>query len=186
MNSTVDRFSLTDLLHGKPRPPNISIQDWRRADLLLQSWIHTTVSNDLISSTKPAASSAHDLWTSLSSLSIKSLMLGSLSIYEYCLTIKTAADNLASAGHPLSDEQLVLQALHGLPKQYEAFANFVSCQDPLPSFSQIQSLIETEKYRLNAKITREFNDKLKLAEQGKDRELSKAVPFGTYSRQTLQ
>lgn len=163
-NTTVDRLSLTDLLNGKPCPPNISIEDWQRADSLLQYWIYSTISEDLSSMIFSKTASAHDLWTSLASLFIKSVMLGgSLSIYGYCRAIKAAADNLASAGKPLPDEQLVLQTLRGLPEQFEAFADFISCQDPLPRFAEIDHLIRWEEDRLNDKIFLELND-----EQGKE------------------
>lgn len=167
-NTTADRLSLTDLLNGKPRPPNISIEYWKRADSLLQYWIYSTISEDLSSMIFSKTASAHHLWTSLASLFLKSLKLGSLPVYDYCRAIKTAADNLASAGQPLSDEQLVLQTLRGLPKQFETFANLMSCQGPLPSFAEIDRLIELEEYRLNEKIFREFrelNDKFDERDQ---------------------
>lgn len=90
----------------------------------------------------------------------KSLKLGSLSTYVYCQAIQTAADNLANAGRPVSDEQLVLQTLHGLPEQYETFANFISSQNPFPTFTQLRSLVLMEEARLNANIFEEFCEKL--------------------------
>lgn len=74
--------------------------------------------------------SPHDLWISLSfpftenkdyrttqlEKEFKSLKKGSLSIHDYCQKIKQTADNLEDVGHPLSNKQLVLQILHGLPK----------------------------------------------------------------------
>lgn len=78
----------------------------------------------------------------------KSLKKGTLSIHDYCQNIKTTADSLADVGHPLTDKQLVLQILHGLPRSYSTVANLVSFQTPLPSFLQMQSLLQMEEHRL--------------------------------------
>lgn len=120
---TVGRFSLSPLLTGDPRPDNISPDEWQRTDFLLQSWIYGTITDDLSSMVFSRTASAHDLWLSLASLftdnkdyravqleeQFKSLKKGSLSIHDYCQTIKNTADNLADVGHPVSDKQLVLQ-----------------------------------------------------------------------------
>lgn len=102
---------------------------------------------------------AHDLWLSLATLftdnkhyravqleeKFKSLKKGSLYIHDYCQAIKNTADNLADVGNPVSDKQLVLQTLHGLPKSYGTVANLISFQSPLPSFFQTRSLLQMEE-----------------------------------------
>ncbi|XP_012853644.1 PREDICTED: uncharacterized protein LOC105973169 [Erythranthe guttata] len=145
---TVGRFCLSDLQHGKPRPDSISADEWQRADYLLQSWIYGTISDDLSSVVLSKTSTASDLWSAISSLftdnkdyraiqleeKFKSLKTGVLSIHEYSQIIKTTADNLADVGNPISDKQLVLQTLHGLPTNYGTVANLISFQNPLPTF----------------------------------------------------
>lgn len=102
---TVGCFSLSNLLHGKPCPQNISLDDWERDDYLLQSWIYSTISDDLSSMIVSKTTSAHQ-FTSLASLftdnkdyytiqleeTFKFLKNGSLSIHDYCQTIKHTAD----------------------------------------------------------------------------------------------
>lgn len=104
---TVGRFSLSDLLHGNPRPPQISADEWQRGDYLIQSWIYGTISSDLSGMVFLKTASAADLWTSLASIFIdkkdyrailleekfRSLKKGNLSIHDYCQLIKTTADN---------------------------------------------------------------------------------------------
>ena len=106
---------------------------------------------------------ASDLWTALASLftdnkdyranvleeQFKSLKKGTLSIHDYCQLLKTTADNLADVGHSITDRQLVLQTLHGLPKSYGTVANLISFQNPLPTFLQTRSLLQLEEHRLN-------------------------------------
>lgn len=72
----------------------------------------------------------------------------SLSIHEYCQHIKTTADSLADVGHPLTDKQLVLQTLHGLPRAYSTVVNLISFQTPQPTFLQTRSLLQMEETRL--------------------------------------
>ncbi|XP_012851781.1 PREDICTED: uncharacterized protein LOC105971473 [Erythranthe guttata] len=139
---TVGRFCLSDLLHGKPRPDSISADEWQRADYLLQSWIYGTISDDLssmvLSKTSTAISSLFTDNKDYRAIQLeekfKSLKKGALSIHDYCQIIKTTADNLADVGNPISDKQLVLPTLHGLPKHYGTVANLISFQNPLPTF----------------------------------------------------
>lgn len=106
--------------------------------------------------------SAHQLWTSLASLfmdnknyraiqleeTFKSLKKGSLSIHDYCQTINHITDQLVDVGHPISDKQLVLQTLHGLPKSYNTVVNLISFQTPIPTFFQTRSLLQMEETRI--------------------------------------
>ncbi|XP_012827373.1 PREDICTED: uncharacterized protein LOC105948688 [Erythranthe guttata] len=108
-------------------------------------------------------STASDLWNAISSLftdnkdyraiqleeKFKSLKKGALSIHDYCQIIKTTADSLADVGNPISDKQLVLQTLHGLPKNYGTVANLISFQNPLPTFLQTRSLLQMEETRIS-------------------------------------
>lgn len=71
-----------------------------------------------------------------------------MSIHDYCQVVKTTADSLADVGQPLTDKQLVLQKLHGLPKQYGTVVNLISFQTPLPSFHQVRSLLHMEETRI--------------------------------------
>ncbi|XP_012853856.1 PREDICTED: uncharacterized protein LOC105973379 [Erythranthe guttata] len=159
---TTGRFCLTDLLLGNKKPDNISADEWQRADYLLQSWIYGTITEDLSSMVLSKTAMAHDLWKALASLftdnedyraiqleeQFKSLKKGSLSIHDYCQLLKTTADNLADVGNPVSDKQLILQTLHGLPKHYGTIVNLISFQTPLPSFLQTRSLLQMEEHRI--------------------------------------
>lgn len=107
--------------------------------------------------------SAHDLWISLASLftvnkdyraihleeQFKSLKKGSLSIHDCYEKIKTTADNLEDVGQPITDKQLGLQTLHGLPKSYGTVVNLISFQNPLPTFFQSRSLLQIEEARIS-------------------------------------
>lgn len=159
----VGRFSLKPIIDDDSRHSNISPDDWQRGDYLLQSWIYGTISDDLSSMILSKSANAHDLWTALAFLftdnkdyraiqleeQFKSLKKDSLSIHEYCQLLKTTADSLSDVGHPITDKQLVLQTLHGLPKPYGTIVNLISFQTPLPTFFQTRSLLQMEESRLD-------------------------------------
>lgn len=67
----------------------------------------------------------------------------------YCQTIEHTADQLANVGHPISDKQLFLQTLHGLPKYYRTVVNLTSFQPSLPTFFKTRSLLQMEETRIS-------------------------------------
>lgn len=72
-----------------------------------------------------------------------------MSVPDYCQAIKQIADQLTDVGHPISEKQLVLQTLHGLPKSFSTVVNLISFQTPLPSFFQTRSLLQMEETRIS-------------------------------------
>ncbi|XP_055815270.1 uncharacterized protein LOC129885081 [Solanum dulcamara] len=63
-------------------------------------------------------------------------------IESYVKKLKSIADSLAANGNPLSDPDLVLQLLAGLPSpQYLLLKNTISSQLPLPNFSEACSML---------------------------------------------
>ncbi|KAL3347641.1 hypothetical protein AABB24_021355 [Solanum stoloniferum] len=68
-------------------------------------------------------------------------------IDSYVKKLKSTADSLTAIGNPISDPDLVLQLLAGLPpSQYLLLKNTISSQLPLPNFSEACSMLyEYEK-----------------------------------------
>ncbi|KAK4736896.1 hypothetical protein R3W88_000593 [Solanum pinnatisectum] len=63
-------------------------------------------------------------------------------IESYVKNLKSIADSLSANDNPLSDSDLVLQLLAGLPSsQYSPYLNRISSQFPLPDFSGACSLL---------------------------------------------
>ncbi|KAH0729370.1 hypothetical protein KY290_000510 [Solanum tuberosum] len=63
-------------------------------------------------------------------------------IESYVKSLKSIADSLSANDNPLSDSDLVLQLLAGLPSsQYSPYQNRISSQSPLPDFSGACSLL---------------------------------------------
>ncbi|XP_059287185.1 uncharacterized protein LOC132040552 [Lycium ferocissimum] len=61
-------------------------------------------------------------------------------IESYVKKLKSTADSLAAINSPISDQDLVLQLLAGLPSQYLLLKNTISSQFPLPNFSKSCSM----------------------------------------------
>lgn len=68
-------------------------------------------------------------------------------IESYVKKLKSTADSLTAIGNPISDPDLVLQLVAGLPNpQYLLIRNTISSQLPLPNFSEACSMLyEYEK-----------------------------------------
>ncbi|XP_027768248.1 uncharacterized protein LOC107030016 [Solanum pennellii] len=63
-------------------------------------------------------------------------------IESYINNLKSIADSLSANENPLSDSDLVLQLLAGLPSpRYSPYQNRISSQSPLPDFSTASSLL---------------------------------------------
>lgn len=63
------------------------------------------------------------------------------SIESYVKNLKSTADSLTAIGNPISDQDLVVQLLAGLPSQYSPYRNTISSKFPLPDFSGACSLL---------------------------------------------
>nr|XP_009785397.1 PREDICTED: uncharacterized protein LOC104233666 [Nicotiana sylvestris]XP_016514485.1 PREDICTED: uncharacterized protein LOC107831247 [Nicotiana tabacum] len=77
------------------------------------------------------------------------LKKGSLSIADYVHRLKSIADALTSIGNPISDSDLVLQILSGLPSEYLSVSTSISTRIPLPTFLEARSLLFLYETQLN-------------------------------------
>ncbi|XP_059277696.1 uncharacterized protein LOC132031814 [Lycium ferocissimum] len=78
------------------------------------------------------------------------LKKGSFSINEYVHRLKSIADALTSIGNPISEPDLVLQILAGLPPEYMSVSTSISTRVPLPSFVEARSLLFLHESQLKA------------------------------------
>ncbi|XP_060200115.1 uncharacterized protein LOC132628346 [Lycium barbarum] len=62
-------------------------------------------------------------------------------IESYVKKLQSIANSLAEINNLVSDQDLVLQLLAGLPSQYSAYQDTISSQFPLPDFSKACSLL---------------------------------------------
>ncbi|VFQ89128.1 unnamed protein product [Cuscuta campestris] len=158
----VRRFSLSDFLTGKSPPSNAEDTDWYQLDALLQGWIPSIINDEVSDLVLSSTDSASELWRSLHSLfhdnkparamqlehQFRTTKKGSLSISAYCQTLKNIADWLDDVNAPVSEQQLVLQVLRGLPDDMQNQTTFLQFQTPPPTFLQTRpALLLLERQR---------------------------------------
>ncbi|PIA65552.1 hypothetical protein AQUCO_00100800v1 [Aquilegia coerulea] len=119
---------------GKTQELNPSFLSWKRHDQLVLSWINAMLTEPVLAQVI-GLHTAKDVWDALTRLfssnsearvmqlkkQMMSLDRGSLSMIDYLGKVKGIADALASAQAPISNTDLVLNTLHGLPSEYEGF-----------------------------------------------------------------
>ncbi|XP_049412358.1 uncharacterized protein LOC125875389 [Solanum stenotomum] len=62
-------------------------------------------------------------------------------IESYVKKLKSIANSLAEINSPISDSDMVLQLLAGLPNQYLPLKNTISSMRPLPNFEEASSML---------------------------------------------
>ncbi|VFQ90979.1 unnamed protein product [Cuscuta campestris] len=151
----VRRFSLGDFLTRKSVPSNNDDTDWYQLDALIQGWILSTINDEVSDLVLSSTDSASELWRSIHSLfhdnkparamqlehQFRTTKKGSLSISAYCQTLKNLADWLDDVDAPVSEQQLVLQVLRGLPDDMRGQTSFLQFQTPPPTFLQTRSAL---------------------------------------------
>lgn len=82
---------------------------------------------------------------------LQSIKKGDLTMSYYLQNIKNVCDNHAAAGAPVSDTDLIVHILNGLPSEYDSFATSIRVRDTLVNPDQPYGLILTEELTLENK-----------------------------------
>ncbi|VFQ83237.1 unnamed protein product [Cuscuta campestris] len=161
----IRRFSLGDFLTGKSSPSSADDSEWFQLDALIQGWILSTVNDEICDLVLSTTNSASELWKAIYNIfhdnkparamqlehQFRTTTKGPLSIAAYCQTLWNLADWLDDVDAPVSEQQLVLQVLRGLPDDLRRQTSFFQYQTPPPTFLQTRSallLIEQQRAEL--------------------------------------
>ncbi|VFR00675.1 unnamed protein product [Cuscuta campestris] len=160
----VRRFSLGDFLTGKSVPSGTDDTEWYQLDALIQGWILSTINDEVSDLVLSSTDSATELWKSIHSLfhdnkparamqlehQFQTTTKGSLTMSAYCQALRNLADWLDDVDAPVSEQQLVLQVLRGLPDDIRSQTSFLQFQTPPPTFLQTRSaLLLIERQRMD-------------------------------------
>ncbi|VFQ80142.1 unnamed protein product [Cuscuta campestris] len=154
-----------DFLTGKSSPSSTDDSEWFQLDALIQGWILSTVNDEICDLVLSTTNSASELLKAIYNIfhdnkparamqlehQFRTTMKGSLSIAAYCQTLRNLADWLDDVDAPVSEQQLVLQVLRGLPDDLQGQTSFLQYQTPPPTFLQTRSallLIEQQRAEL--------------------------------------
>ena len=69
---------------------------------------------------------------------------------DYLQQLHSLACSLRAVGKPVTDDDLVTQALQGLPPSYRTFVSGLNATGTLPSFLALRPLLLTEEAHINA------------------------------------
>ncbi|KAH0745200.1 hypothetical protein KY285_006857 [Solanum tuberosum] len=132
-----------------------------------------TISNIKVLDTllKYSCETSEEAWDNLASLyldqvSFSSIHLkskfqnfkkGSLSMEDYLQQLHSIACSLRAIGKPLTDDDLVTQALQGLPSSYRTFVSGLNATGSLPTFITLRPLLLTEEAHIST-ISSEESD----------------------------
>ncbi|XP_012701402.1 uncharacterized protein LOC105914383 [Setaria italica] len=81
---------------------------------------------------------------------------GDLSVGDYCCRLKRLADNLTNVGHPITDQDLVVNTMHGLSSKFNNALGVIGAMNPIPSFLWVHSYLLQEERRMDR--THEMED----------------------------
>ena len=129
--------------------------DWTREDYVVRSWLHGSISDEILDLIMAEDQTAHEAWNLISNLFLdnqmtravyleaefRGLVQGELSVTTYCHRLKALVDAFADVGTPVTDQTLVLNCLRGLNPRFSDITTIVTMQNSLPTFGQTRSLL---------------------------------------------
>ncbi|VFQ87461.1 unnamed protein product [Cuscuta campestris] len=149
------RFTLHGYLDGSIVPISKDDDEWYQLDAILQGWILSTITDEVSDLVLTSASSASALWKMIHDLfhdnkharamqlehQFRTTVKGSTPMASYGQELRNIADWLDDVDAIVSEHQLILQMLRGLPEYLQAQTSFLQFQDPMPSFLQVRSAL---------------------------------------------
>ncbi|VFQ95542.1 unnamed protein product [Cuscuta campestris] len=146
----VRRFNLKGYIDGSVVPLSDDDDEWFQLDALLQGWILSTITNEASDLVISSVSTASALWKVIHDLfhdnkharamqlehEFRTTVKGNSTMAAYCQQRQNLVDWLDDVDAPVSQHQLVLQMLRGLPADLQAQTSFMQFQDPMPMFLQ--------------------------------------------------
>lgn len=146
----------------KPELDSDAYTVWRIHDKALMTLITATLSTAVLSCVIGCKSS-QEMWTSLRErfanmsrssivqmkIDLQNIRKGPESIDVYLQMIKDARDHLAAVGVVMSDEEIAIVALRGLPPEYNTIKSIIHGRETLVSLKELRSQLKAEEDTLN-------------------------------------
>ncbi|KAJ0435455.1 hypothetical protein HanIR_Chr17g0893471 [Helianthus annuus] len=139
---------------------------WSELDALILQWIYSTLSDDLLSRVLNTDFTARDAWLKIQDIFINNkharaatlenkftntTLSSCASFDDYCLTLKSLAEQLADVDQPVTDSRLVIQMVRGLPIEFDTIGAII--HQSKPSWDDARGMIEEEQQRQSARTT---------------------------------
>ncbi|PWA48749.1 hypothetical protein CTI12_AA487870 [Artemisia annua] len=86
-----------------------------------------------------------------------SIMIGTMSINDYCTKIKSMVDRLKNLGSSVSEKNLVIYAVNGLDSRFSNIVKIIRHCEPLLTFETARNMLLLEESTLNEQAGSSFN-----------------------------
>jgi hypothetical protein len=137
--------------------------EWTQIDHCIVSWIYLTVSKTIRDMVFHRRATALSAWQAVRGLFLNNasqrtvyalqdfhnLQQGDLSVHDYCCRLKRLADTLNDVGHPITDQDLVVNLLRGLSSKFSNALGVVTAMNLLPTFLWVHSYLLQEETRVD-------------------------------------
>jgi hypothetical protein len=146
---TFRRLGLFDLVDGTVDAQAMQRDAaWIQIDHCLVSWIYLTVSKTTRNMVFHHYATTFSTWNAVHGLFLNnatqrtvyaiqdfhSLQQGDLSVGEFCCRLKQLADTLTYVGHPITNQDLVVNTMRGLSSKFSNALGVINAMNLLPHF----------------------------------------------------
>lgn len=159
-------FGVLGHIDGSLLPTPDTEKEWKEHDGLVKMWIYGTISDSILETVLTTKCTARDLWLKIENLfrdnkearalqienELRTIVIGDLSIHDYCNKLKTLSDLLANLDSPVPEKSLVMHLLNGLSEKFDNIINVIKHKVPFPSFLETRSMLSMEEDRLSKHV----------------------------------
>ncbi|XP_020883040.1 uncharacterized protein LOC110228946 isoform X2 [Arabidopsis lyrata subsp. lyrata] len=159
-------FGVLGHLDGSTKSTPEIAKEWKERDGHVKMWIYGTISESIIDTVLKKNSTARELWLAIETLfldnkearalqlenELRTMVIGDLSVHDYCKKMKNLADLLANIDFPVTDRALVMHMLNGLSDKFDSIINVIKHKSPFLSFLETRSMLQLEEDRLSKQI----------------------------------
>ncbi|XP_071704935.1 uncharacterized protein [Rutidosis leptorrhynchoides] len=137
---------------------------WRKADVVVQTWIYSTISESLLERLLNSESSnAFQAWSFLQKIfqdnkrsktveltaELRNITIGDQTIEEYFRSIDKIATQLKNLGSTVNDADLVTYTINGLNNKYPHASHIILHREEFPNFETVRSMLTLEELQFN-------------------------------------
>lgn len=157
----IDGTSVCPEKELRPGEINPAFVAWRRQDRTILSWIYSSLTPGIMAQII-GHNSSHSAWNALEKifsscsrarimqlrLEFQSTKKGSMSMIDYIMKVKGAADSLAAIGESVSEQDQIMNLLGGLGSDYNAVVTAITIREDKISLEAVHSMLLAFEQRL--------------------------------------
>ncbi|XP_010241784.1 PREDICTED: uncharacterized protein LOC104586305 [Nelumbo nucifera] len=169
---------------------NLDYLNWRTQDKPLLSWLLTALKEEALA-TVVGCSTSHEAWSTLCRVyaspsrarlmqikhDLHHLNKGSKSMTDNFHKVKSLSDSLATVGHPLHIDDIILYTIGGLSSEYDSLVTAITTKTDEISIDELHGILLQHGLRLERQsscsdITPQANTAMHKSQQPQDRPFS--------------